>query len=191
MSNRSLRDFVVEMTRLTEKLDVTEAALLTRAKPLMSDLIRRDIWLPSAFAEPSDERYRQYLLYCDPLERFSVVSFVWGPGQATPIHDHTTWGIIGVMRGAEFSQRYEKQDGLWRPIGEGELMEPGGIDCVSPDIGDVHKVMNPQKTGPSVSIHMYGGNIGRINRHAFDQATGEEKSFVSGYSSTVLPNIWD
>lgn len=189
MTNRVLRDFVVEMTRLSESV-VTETELLKKTQPMMSELVRRDSWLPDAFAEASSDRYRQYLLYCDPLERFSLVSFVWGPGQTTPIHDHTTWGLIGVLRGAEFSQRYEKFDGVWQPVGDGAMMESGDIDCVSPNIGDVHKVTNPRKQGASVSIHMYGGNIGRISRHAFDPATGQTKEFVSGYSSDCLPNIW-
>lgn len=191
MTVHPLREFVVEMTRLTDKVGATEHELLASSRPLMSDLIRSDDWLLAAFSEASSDRYRQYLLYCDPLERFSIVSFVWGPDQATPIHDHTTWGMIGILDGAELSQRYEEQNGLWLPAGGETLMEPGDIDCVSPLIGDVHKVRNPQKNKSTISIHMYGGNIGKINRHAFDQATGQTKSFVSGYSLKVLPNIWE
>ena len=59
-----------------------------------------------AFAEADAGRYRQYLLHCDPLERFSVVSFVWGPGQQTPVHDHTVWGMVGVLRGAEICEEF-------------------------------------------------------------------------------------
>jgi hypothetical protein len=33
-----------------------------------------------------------------------------------------------------------------------------------------------------VSIHVYGGNIGAINRHAF-ASDGSRTTFVSGYSS--------
>ena len=61
-----------------------------------------DAWLPEAYAE-AGPRYRQYLLHCDPLERFCVVSFVWGPGQKTPIHNHTVWGLVGMLRGEEIS----------------------------------------------------------------------------------------
>ena len=60
--------------------DCLEAAL--------SNLVATDDWLPDAFAVPGEDSYRQYLLYCDPFERFSVVSFVWAAGQETPIHDH-------------------------------------------------------------------------------------------------------
>ena len=80
--------------------------MLNRGEELLADLVTHDDWLPDEFALPSVESYRQYLLYCDPLERFSVVSFVWGPGQKTPVHDHTVWGLVGVMRGAELCEEY-------------------------------------------------------------------------------------
>jgi predicted metal-dependent enzyme (double-stranded beta helix superfamily) len=189
MSTRALRDFVVEMTSLAEKV-LPEPELLEAATPLILALIARDGWLPARFSEESAERYRQYLLYCDPLERFSLVSFVWGPGQATPVHDHTVWGAIGVLRGAERCQRYECDDGVWHPSGEAVMLERGAVDFVSPTIGDVHKVANAQAARVSVSVHLYGGNIGRIRRHAFGDDGGTSKEFVSGYSSDVLPNIW-
>ena len=75
-------------------------------RPLLVDLITHDDWLPEEFARGEAGRYRQNLLYCDPFERFSVVSFVWGPGQCTPIHDHTVWGMVGVMRGEELCEEF-------------------------------------------------------------------------------------
>jgi predicted metal-dependent enzyme (double-stranded beta helix superfamily) len=33
---------------------------------------------------------------------------VWGPGQTTPIHDHRVWGLIGMLRGSEYSQGFER-----------------------------------------------------------------------------------
>lgn len=54
---------------------------------------------------------------CRLRERFSIVSFVWGPGQATPIHDHRVWGAIGMLRGAEENQRYQLDaDGIPRAL---------------------------------------------------------------------------
>ena len=61
---------------------------LGRQENLLSGLVAYNDWWPEAFATADPNRYRQYLLYCDPLERFSLVSFVWGPGQKTPVHDH-------------------------------------------------------------------------------------------------------
>ena len=62
---------------------------------------------------------------------------------------------------------------------------------MSPTIGDIHLVENALRDRPSISIHVYGGNIGAIARHVFVPETGEVKPFVSGYSNRVLPNLWD
>ena len=64
------------------------------------------------------------------------------------------------------------------------------MTAVSPSIGDVHEVANDLSDQTSISIHVYGRNIGRVQRHVFDPATGAAKSFVSGYASRVVPNLW-
>ena len=182
-----LRVFVVAATRLVER-GGAEPEMLAAMTPLLAALVGTDDWLPPEFAAPSPDRYRQYLLYCDPFERISVVSFVWGPGQHTPVHDHTVWGLIGQLRGAERAERFTPPPEL-RPLGA-DLMEPGMVAAVSPSIGDVHRVSNALEDRASISVHVYGGNIGRIRRHTFDPITGEATSFVSGYANAVLPNIW-
>lgn len=186
-----LRDFVIAMTQLVAHRS-DERELLDAGRTMLAQLVSRDDWLPEAFARPDARSYRQYLLHADPLERFSVVSFVWGPGQRTPIHDHTVWGLIGMLRGAERCQRYARgDDGRLRPSGAESLLRPGEVDAVSPRIGDVHVVANALDDAPSISIHVYGGNIGALRRHAYDAASGEPTTFVSGYSSDVVPNLWD
>ena len=109
MSNLSrLRDYIVDMTQLVNVAGSDEERLFREGEPLLAQLVSQDDWLPEAFAVPSPEGYRQYLLWCDPLERFSVVSFVWGPGQKTSIHDHTVWGMVGMLRGRERCDDYER-----------------------------------------------------------------------------------
>ena len=187
-----LRSFVQDMTHAVEKYGQDEPAMLREGKRLLARLIAHDNWLPQEFALSHPDTYRQYLLYCDPLERFSVVSFVWGPGHTTPVHDHTVWGLVGVLRGAEKCEEYERPGGgrPMRKTGE-HIVEPGGIDSVSPTVGDIHTVSNALADRPSVSIHVYGANIGAVKRHVYVRETGEMKSFVSGYSNSVIPNLWD
>jgi len=185
------RSFIQDMTRLAERHAGDEVRMLDEGSRLLSSLVSTDDWLPGAFAVPSEESYRQYLLYCDPLERFSAVSFVWQPGQKTPVHDHTVWGLVGVMRGAELCQEYADAVAGKPMIQTGEhLVSPGDVDRVSPRIGDIHVVSNVG-TKTAVSIHVYGGNIGAVRRHVFDPASGAPGEFISGYQNTVLPNPWD
>jgi predicted metal-dependent enzyme (double-stranded beta helix superfamily) len=189
MSATKLLDFVQGITRLLDT-QPNEEIILAHGQKLLADLVATDDWLPEQFARPHPQFYQQYLLYADPLDRLSIVSFVWGPGQKTPVHDHLTWGLVGGLRGREREIAYEKQaDGSYRATGSALLL-PGQTTAVSPAIGDVHEVANDLPDQTSISIHVYGRNIGRVHRHVFDPATGAEKSFVSGYASTVVPNLW-
>ena len=185
-----LRDFVIETTALIDRHGGDEAALLNALSPRLRDLVGVDDWLAPEYATADPAGYRQFLLHADPLERFSVVSFVWGPGQNTPVHDHGVWGLVGVLRGVELSTAYTiDADGAVRAA-EQERLLPGEVTAVSPRIGDVHRVSNGA-AGTSVSIHVYGGNIGAVRRRVFDPSTGAAKPFVSGYSNTAIPNVWD
>ena len=187
-----LRTFVTEFTRLIDAVDSHDVPFLKSATALLEELIRTDDWLPPEFAAANPFRYQQYLLHCDPLQRFSVVSFVWDKGQETPIHDHTVWGLIGVLRGAELSTRYECQ-GPSRPLrtGAAVLLEQGQIDVVSPTIGDIHRVANAYPDRVSVSIHVYGANIGAVRRSTFNRTDGTRREFISGYANDLTPNLWD
>jgi predicted metal-dependent enzyme (double-stranded beta helix superfamily) len=188
--HQKLRDFVVDFTRLIDR-DLDESAILAQGRKLVADLVAEDDWLPDAYAQPHPQYYQQYLLHADPLERLSIVSFVWGPGQRTPIHDHTVWGIVGILRGAETSVAYAPTPrGGLRP-GPQQRLERGTVATVSPTIGDIHVIANAYDDRPSISIHVYGGNIGAIRRSVFDPETAERKPFISGYVNTAVPNLWD
>jgi predicted metal-dependent enzyme (double-stranded beta helix superfamily) len=187
-----LRSFAQAFTRLTEQHGADEAKMLDEGERLLRTLIAHDDWLPEEFARPSNDSYRQYLLYCDPLERFSMMSLVWQPGQKTPVHDHTVWGLVGVMRGEELCEEYAgAQPG--RPMRQSgaHRVKPGEIDRVSPRVGDIHVVSNATTDRTAVSIHVYGANIGAVRRHTFDPDTGAPHEFISGYHNSVVPNLWD
>lgn len=186
-----LRDFVTAATRATYRHGEDEATLLTHIKPLLQDLVAHDDWLPDEYALPDERHYRQYLLHADPLERLSIVSFVWGPGQKIPIHDHLVWGAVGVLRGAEICTSYTRLSNGSLIAGAKDRLEAGSVAAVSPLIGDIHEIANAFADRSSVSIHVYGGNISAIRRHVIDPVTGAQKEFISGYDNRSVPNLWD
>jgi 3-mercaptopropionate dioxygenase len=191
-----LRAFVGRIAALVDTAPpVAEAALLEAGALALRELIAHDDWLPDAFAQPHPDRYQQFLLHADSQQRFSIVSFVWGPGQSTPIHDHTVWGLIGVLRGAEIAQSHRiHPDGSLTEDGAPQRLERGAVEAVSPRIGDIHRVSNAFGDRTSISIHVYGGNIGAVTRSVYagkPAASASRKTFVSGYSNDVLPNIWN
>jgi predicted metal-dependent enzyme (double-stranded beta helix superfamily) len=184
--------FIRHMSDLVSDQNLSEREILQATGEHLRQLVEMDDWLPESFAQPHPEFYRQYLLYGDPFDRFSVVSFVWGPGQRTPIHNHTVWGAIGMLRGAEWGQAYKADgvDGATVAHGLPERLDPGMVAFVSPTIGDVHRVWNAYEDRISISIHVYGGNIGQITRAVFTEGDVAAKTFVSGYSGEVTPNLW-
>jgi predicted metal-dependent enzyme (double-stranded beta helix superfamily) len=184
-----LRGFIRAFTLLVDS-GAGEERIFAEGRALLAQLVAVDDWLPPEYAEPDPLRYRQYLLHCDPLERFSVVSFVWGPGQATPVHDHTVWGMVGVLRGSERCEEFVPAPGGTLAAAGSHVLETGAIDLVSPRVGDVHRVSNARAGEVSVSIHVYGANIGSVSRHTYDPGTGERRDFVSGYANAHLPNPW-
>lgn len=185
-----LRDFVISFSALVEKAKA-EPEILGEGSQLLKELIAADDWLPDRYAQASKSGYQQYLLHADSQERFSVVSFVWGPGQKSPIHDHTVWGIVGILRGAELEQSYTRaSDGRLVEHGVPEHLAQGEVTVVSPSVGDFHQVSNALADQPSVSIHVYGANIGAVQRSMYE-LSGAQKAFQSGYSNADIPNLWD
>jgi 3-mercaptopropionate dioxygenase len=184
-----LRSFITDTAKIV-KTETRESAILAQLAPKLEALIAQDDWLPEAYAVTGGARYRQYLLYADPLDRFSVVSFVWGPSQGTPIHDHGVWGLIGVLRGAEVSIGYERRGDGSLQARPPERFSGGQIAMVSPESGDIHAIANGLADASSISIHVYGANIGRVRRSVFDPDTGTAHDFISGYSNDTVPNLW-
>jgi predicted metal-dependent enzyme (double-stranded beta helix superfamily) len=176
-------EFIGSALNLIDNHADREDELLPPLGAALGRLISSDTWLPAEFAVPHKRFYRQYLLYADRMGRFSVVNFVWGPGQRTPVHNHCVWGLVGLLRGAEISTPYQRSADGALNAGKPEFLTPGRVVSISPRTGDIHSVANGYADRVSMSVHIYGGDIGSIHRSVFDVATGDQKHFISGYSN--------
>ncbi len=104
--------------------------------------------------------YRCHLLHAEPDGSFSVVALVWRPGQATPIHDHVTWCVFGVIQGAEHEERYVLRDDGWLEQDGTSVNVTGDVASLAPP-GDIHLVRNAG-TQVAISLHVYGTDISRL-----------------------------
>jgi 3-mercaptopropionate dioxygenase len=149
-------------------------------EPILRRLVAEPDWLEEKYrrAIPS-KAYAQYLLHRPVDPAFSVVSFVWNPGQGSPIHDHCTWGVIGQYQGEEEESRFRIIDNRLERIAV-VLARPGDVSHVYPPSRDIHQIHN-RSAGPTISIHIYGGDIGSQRRHTYDPNTGAMQDFISGY----------
>ena len=117
--------------------------------------------LTAAEREGDPDAYQQHVLHTEPDGSFSVVGVVWRPGQITPIHDHVTWCVIGVLQGAEYEELFALREG-------GSVLEEAGTNTAGPgDVsgfappGDIHRVRN-RGAGVAISLHVYGADISRL-----------------------------
>lgn len=74
--------------------------------------------------------------------------------------------LVGVLRGTEAARQYKLRDGL--PVDTGA--------STSDDV--------------SISIHVYGGNVGALRRKKLDENARALVDFVSGYTNDAVPNLW-
>jgi predicted metal-dependent enzyme (double-stranded beta helix superfamily) len=107
------------------------------------------------------EGYRSHPLYSAPDGAFSIVALVWRPGQVTPIHDHVTWCVFGVIQGVEYEELFslDEERGCLVPAGS-SVNRTGDVSGFAPP-GDIHRVRNVADR-TSISIHIYGTDVSRI-----------------------------
>ncbi|HVX46414.1 MAG TPA: cysteine dioxygenase family protein [Mycobacteriales bacterium] len=109
------------------------------------------------------QRYAQHVLHVEPDGCFSIVALVWRPGQATPVHDHVAWCVVGVLDGVEEETRYRLVDSASGPcLARGAMdYNPAGTVCGIAPPGDIHSVRNAGSQ-VAVSLHIYGADIHRL-----------------------------
>jgi 3-mercaptopropionate dioxygenase len=125
--------------------------------------LRRQLPSPDALTaeqrigDPDD--YRSHVLHVEPDGRFSIVALVWRPGQATPIHDHVTWCVFGVIQGIEYEELFTLDGDVLVPAGT-SMNRTGEVSGFAPP-GDIHRVRNAGAQ-TAISIHVYGTDVAKI-----------------------------
>ncbi len=105
--------------------------------------------------------YRCHVLHAEPDGSFSVTAMVWRPGQVTPIHDHVTWCVFGVLQGTEYEELYAlSADGSQLTEVGRSQNNCGEVSGFAPP-GDIHRVRN-HGAEIAVSLHVYGADILRL-----------------------------
>src|SRR3954468_12234249 len=109
----------------------------------LAGLLADDGWLAPEHRIGARDGYRQHVLHVSETGRLSIVALVWLPGQRTPIHDHVSWCVVGVYRGAERETRYRlvEHDGQRRLVPAGTIEAPAGhVEVLVPPVENIHSV---------------------------------------------------
>ena len=156
MTQRALLSLTADLDRAVRRAapgQATVDAVAAVLQPALGDplLLRND----QCVGDPA--AYRQHLLHVADDGAFSLVALVWLPGQATPIHDHLTWCVVGVHRGAEYEQRYALTDAGDLVVAGTATTHVGEVTGLLPP-GDIHRVRNAGED-VAISLHVYGADL--------------------------------
>jgi 3-mercaptopropionate dioxygenase len=88
----------------------------------------------------------------------------------TPIHDHVTWCVFGVIQGTEHEELFELDEQGAGLVAAGSRVNTAGAVSGFAPPGDIHRVRNAGDL-TAISIHIYGtdgSKIGSSVRRCYD-----------------------
>lgn len=178
-----LDEFSKEFQNLIDmKLEWPE--FLAKGREMVGSLVSSPGWLNDTLAHlVLDEvlLQNQYhsgdpndiVLYRSPIQSFSVRAFIWEPDRRYPIHDHGSWGILGVHLNQITETKYRRlDDGNRSGYAKVEqycetVIEPGNVTHVLPFNDGLHK-MEAVGGKAAMSIHVYGRALRKGYIQQFD-----------------------
>lgn len=168
-----LKDYVREVEAILDRRPAMPV-VIRKVSEITRKLCADGAWLSPSHRIGCPDSYTRHLLHRDRCNRFVVLSLVWQPGQATPIHDHDCWGVMGILDNRLEEVHYERLDDGSR-ADYAELRESGGVEVTEGSVGyvlppyqEIHRIANTSEK-ESVSIHIYGRDLDAIN--VFDPVT--------------------
>jgi predicted metal-dependent enzyme (double-stranded beta helix superfamily) len=170
--------FVADARRImevTDGIEDREAAVL-QLEPLLRRALAGPGWTEARYATVVDGERPGFRYYQNDDGSLNVYGVLFRPGYPTPVHDHVTWGIIGVYSGRQRTTRYRRLDDGATPgrcdvaLHSDEVLKHGATYPLLPP-HDIHRIeiMGPEE---GLSIHVLGADLKRQRRRIFDVATG-------------------
>jgi len=173
--SQDFQEFLDDCRRLIGT-DATPSQCVEAIVPLMHNL------LPGAGARlsPGHRRSDEHHYTRNAIligEQLSLYAIVWRPGQWTPVHDHGSWGVVGVLEGALHERawlRTSPDDGRDAAItlvpGGVLVLGPGSVTSFVPNPDHIHVTGVPADAPPVLSLHLYGRNMNSF--HMYDIGAG-------------------
>jgi predicted metal-dependent enzyme (double-stranded beta helix superfamily) len=180
MISPALENFIAMAAERSRKAPEPADCVLALA-PLMLELIDK----AGTFLEPRHFRsdpahYARNLVHDAPDQGLSLYALVWLPGQWTPVHDHGSWGVVGVVEGVLEERSYVRLSpdrgadaGIELVRGGVILLGKGAVTSFVPNPDHIHITGVPAERLRAVSLHLYGRTMDSFN--IYDVAAGTRR----------------
>jgi 3-mercaptopropionate dioxygenase len=189
VDNPRFRAFINAVNDIRHSSD-DPGAIIAGIEPHFAALMAEDGWLPEEFQQPAPEGgmgsgIGTWLLYRSLDGSLALSALVVPPGASTPVHDHLAWGLVGLYRGQQDEEVFERRDDGTSEeradlvVKERRHLTQGDFYELLPET-DIHRVTTTSDI-TSVSLHLLGIDNGCIWRHRFLPEEGAIVPFKSGY----------
>ncbi len=173
-----LQDFLDQCRELTGEQQ-SGPQCVRAALPLMQRLLPQvGAALGPAHRRSDPAHYTRNAVLIEP--NLSLYALVWLPGQWTPVHDHGSWGVVGIVEGVLHERAYLRPDalagcdtGIVMSEGGTVALSPGSVSSFVPNPDHIHVTGVPADAEPALTLHLYGRNMESF--HIYDLEAGTRK----------------
>jgi predicted metal-dependent enzyme (double-stranded beta helix superfamily) len=174
-SYETIADFIADVKQALAAADASDAPL-ERLADLMRSLVRSPIveQVHDELAGNIHQGQQSGPLYTDETG-LTLVRGRFEPDALTPIHNHGSWGIVGVYRGRDRYQIWRRLDSGHGPgaarveLVEERILEPGDVAILPPPPQDIH-AQQGMDGAPAYEFVLFGANTMLLPRLYFDPA---------------------
>ena len=135
-------------------------SITSRVKGVLEET-DKTLEIPEKYVAPLDDRYARRLLHHCSENRYSVIAMTWGPGQGTPLHDHSgLWCVECVHEGSIDVVQYDllnHDDSDYFFEAQGTVQASRGAAGALIPPFEYHTITNSSEDIRAVTLHVYGG----------------------------------
>ena len=178
MTAYGLEQFIDDAEAATRD-NADPADCVTAIAPLMHRLLDGDTqFLEAKHFRDDPDHYARNAVHIADGDGLSLYTLVWNPGQWTPVHDHGSWGVVGVVQGVLEEHNFIRLDhdnpsdaGIKLVRGGPILLSPGTVTTFVPNPDHIHKTGVSDSRTQTVSLHLYGRTMNSFHTYDTDAGT--------------------
>ena len=178
MSDSALDAFIKSALAITSQYQDPADCVQALAPCMQGLLAATDSFLQPEHFRSNPDHYARNLIYEAPDNALSLYTLVWLPGQWTPVHDHGSWGVVGVVEGVLEERSFVRLNpdrtadtGIQLVRGGVILLAPGAVTSFVPNPDHIHVTGVPDTAPRAVSLHLYGRTMNSFNIYTVTAGT--------------------
>lgn len=177
----AIMDFVAAVQEIFASSGGDQETIVREVTPLMERVLWTDGLLQPEYELQVEGARTRWVYHSAADGGLQVYMVEFTPHTPTPVHDHTTWGLIGIWGGAQQTRRYTRLDDgsvdgrAELQLTHDEVYERGVVyPLVAP--ADIHQIETVSAES-SYSLHVLGLEFNNVDRHVFDVEAGTVSPF--------------